>query len=145
MTSNSARTSGNGGRRFTGKRGAGSLADEIGKEIEERIKSVYNDCWFIYKEYLGSHDMAQYNRRVCELKEKYPEEEFLKDILYGFIKKINTLHARYLMVKDGRLGYKVVATTGTSGLSSDDPQIRNDMINYISKKGREAKKVAEGE
>jgi len=65
--------------------------------------------------------------------------------LIGFIKKINTLHARYLMMKEGRLGYKVVAATGTSGLSSDDTKIRNDMINYISKKGREAKKVAEGE
>lgn len=119
--------------------------DEVSREIEESIKRIYNDCWFIYKEYLGSHDMAQYNRRVCVLKEKYPDEEFLKDILYGFIKKINTLHARYLMMKEGRLGYKVVATTGTSGLSSDDLKIRNDMINYISQKDREAKKVAEGE
>ena len=77
--------------------------DETSREIENRIKGIYNDCWFIYKEYLGSHDMAQYNRRVCELKAKYPDEEFLTDILYGFIKKLNTLQARYLMRIDGRL------------------------------------------
>ena len=77
--------------------------DEKSREIENRIKGIYNDCWFIYKEYLGSHDMAQYNRRVCELKAKYPDEEFLTDILYGFIKKLNTLQARYLMRIDGRL------------------------------------------
>lgn len=82
--------------------------DEMSRKIEEDIKQIYNDCWLIYKEYLGSHDMAQYNRRVCELKEKYSDEEFLKDILYGFVKKLNTLQARYLMWKDGRLGYKVI-------------------------------------
>ncbi len=96
--------------------------DEVSREIEESIKRIYNDCWFIYKEYLGSHDMAQYNRRVCEMKEKYGNDEFMKGILYQFINKINILHARYLMMKEGRLGYKVVATTGTSGLSSDDPK-----------------------
>lgn len=77
--------------------------DEKSREIEDRIKGIYNDCWLIYKEYLGSHDMAQYNRRACELKAKYPDEEFLTDILYGFIKKLNTLQARYFMWKDGRL------------------------------------------
>lgn len=78
------------------------------REIEERIKSIYNDCWAMYKEYLGDHNMSQYNRRVCELKEKYLDEEFMKDILYGFIKKLNVLQTRYLMAKDGRIGYKVV-------------------------------------
>lgn len=97
--------------------------DEVSKEIEESIKSIYNDCWFIYKEYLGGHDMAQYNRRVCELKEKYPNEEFLKDILYGFIKKLNTLQARYLMAMDGR-----IATTGKPDLSPSDQKTRNDMV-----------------
>lgn len=118
--------------------------DEVSREIEESIKRIYNDCWFIYKEYLGSHDMAQYNRRVCELKEKYPNEEFLKDILYGFIKKINTLHARYLMARDGRIGYKVVAT-GMPNLSLDDHKTAMDMINYLSQKGREAKEFGQGE
>lgn len=77
--------------------------DETSKAIEESIKSIYNDCWFIYKEYLGSHDMAQYNRRISELKRKHMNNEFLVDILYGFSKKITTLHARYLMGKEGRL------------------------------------------
>ena len=27
------------------------------REIEERIKSIYNDCWAMYKEYLGDHNM----------------------------------------------------------------------------------------
>lgn len=79
------------------------MTDEISRGIEDHIKCVYNDCWFIYKEYLGSHDMGQYNRRVSELKRKYMNDEFLVDILYGFAKKITTLHARYLMGKDGRL------------------------------------------
>ncbi len=79
------------------------LTDEISKKIEEQIKGIYNDCWFIYKEYLGSHDMAQYNCRVSELKGKYRNDEFLVDILYGFTKKLTTLHARYLMAKEGRL------------------------------------------
>ena len=101
MISGSVKTSGRDGRPVTGKRGAGLLADEISRGIEDHIKSVYNDCWFIYKEYLGSHDMAQYNRRVSELKRKYHNDEFLVGILYEFVKKITTLHARYLMGKDG--------------------------------------------
>ena len=39
--------------------------------MEERIKSIYNECWKIYKQYLETRDMAEWNRNMLQVKEKY--------------------------------------------------------------------------
>jgi len=36
-----------------GKRGAGSLN---GKEIDQQVTAIYNDCWKLYREYTKTHD-----------------------------------------------------------------------------------------
>lgn len=64
------------------------------------MTAVYNDCWKIYREYTETHDMSQYNRRIVELKAKYPQmERFVRDILFAFAPVVNSLHAEYLMEK----------------------------------------------
>lgn len=77
--------------------------DEKIREAEERVKFIFNDCWFVWKEYTQSHDMAQVNRRVSELKKKYDNDELLIGILYELSKTIRKFHVMYLMGKDGRL------------------------------------------
>lgn len=98
MTFSFVRISIKGGKPVTGKRGAGLLNDKsvVSTEIEERVKLVYNDCWRIYKEYIMSHDMAQYNRRITELMTKYSRDEFLLSILWAFVPVVTALHAEYL-------------------------------------------------
>ena len=39
--------------------------------MEERIKSIYNECWKIYKQYLETRDMAEWNRNMMQVKKKY--------------------------------------------------------------------------
>lgn len=69
-------------------------------EIDQQVTEVYNDCWKIYREYTETHDMSQYNRRIVELKAKYPQmERFVRDILFAFVPVVNSLHAEYLMEK----------------------------------------------
>ena len=64
------------------------------------MTAVYNDCWGIYREYTKTHDMSQYNRRIVELKAKYPQmERFVRDILFAFVPVVKSLHAEYLMEK----------------------------------------------
>ena len=67
------------------------------KEIDERTKAVYNDCWKIYREYTDGHDMRLLNRRIGELKKKHGNVQFLQDILLAFTPVYNSLHAEYLM------------------------------------------------
>lgn len=62
------------------------------------MTEVYNDCWKIYREYTKTHDMSQYNRRIVELKTKYPQmQRFVRDILLAFVPVVNSLHAEYMM------------------------------------------------
>nr|DAZ15544.1 MAG TPA: hypothetical protein [Caudoviricetes sp.] len=45
--------------------------------------------------------MSQYNRRIVELKVKYPQMgRFVRDILFAFVPVVNSLHAEYMMEKD---------------------------------------------
>ena len=73
-----------------------------GTEIDRQVTAVYNDCWKIYREYTKTHDMSQYNRRIVELKAKYPQmQRFVIDILWAFVPVVNSLHAEYMMQKGG--------------------------------------------
>ncbi len=69
-------------------------------ELEERVKLVYNDCWKIYKEYIMSHDMGQYNRRIEELMTKYSRDKFLLSILWAFVPVVTALHAEHLKIEN---------------------------------------------
>jgi hypothetical protein len=68
----------------------------ISEETEQKVKLIYNDVWKIYKEYLEHHDMAQFNKRIPELRSKYYDNEFLLSILWAFVPVITKLHAEYL-------------------------------------------------
>ena len=95
MISSFARISGKSGKQAIGKRGAGSLN---GKEIDQQVTAIYNDCWKLYREYTKTHDMRQLNNSIVEVKAKYPKmQQFTRDILYAFSPVINSIHAEYLM------------------------------------------------
>lgn len=61
------------------------------EKIEERHKKVahiQNTIWDIYKTFLDSHDIAEYDRRWSELMEKYrnkADEEFFSFCKCQFI------------------------------------------------------------
>lgn len=75
----------------------------VSEEIEKKVKAIYADAWRAYDEYRLSHNMAQFNNRIIELKEKYDNDGFLINILYAFAPIINTLNAEYLMDQDGKI------------------------------------------
>ena len=65
-------------------------------ETEESVRNIYNDVWKIYKEYLTSHDMSLWNKRIVELQVKYHRNEFLINLLWAFVSVITKMHAEYL-------------------------------------------------
>lgn len=66
------------------------------------MRLIYNDCWKVYKEYIASHDMGQFNRRVTELQTRYGRDDFLLNILWAFVPVITALHAEYLKSQEER-------------------------------------------
>ena len=89
-----AKTNGSGGRPAIEKRGARLLN---ATEIDRQVTAIYNDCWKTYREYTKTHNMRQFNKRVTELKAKYPNmQRFVRDILFAFVPVINSLHAEYM-------------------------------------------------
>lgn len=67
--------------------------------MEERIKSMYNDCWFIYKSYLQTHDMKKYNDSAAELMNKYERQTDICNLLLWWAPRINTLHDEWRGMK----------------------------------------------
>lgn len=63
--------------------------------MEERIKAIYNDCWTLYKQYLIDHDMAKYNIRMINLRDKYGAESDILDLLFWWVCRIQGLHDQY--------------------------------------------------
>lgn len=63
---------------------------------EEQIKQIYNDCWLIYKDYLYSHDMRQYNEQAEELVSKYKGCHEVVGLLWWFTPIVNELHEEYV-------------------------------------------------
>lgn len=72
--------------------------------MEERIKGMYNDCWFIYKQYLESHDMAAYNDNAGGLVKKYDCQDDIKELLSWFAPRINGIHEKYMRQERRRHG-----------------------------------------
>lgn len=62
----------------------------------KRIKGMYNACAQIFNAYLLDHDLAAYNSRVQELIKKYGCESDVKDLVYWFAPKVQTLHDMYM-------------------------------------------------
>lgn len=78
--------------------------DEIMGEKQkiERISEIYNQCWLIYKKYLGTHDMATYNLDAQVLCKHFGAEEDIKDLLFWFAGQVNGVHQRYLVELGGK-------------------------------------------
>lgn len=62
--------------------------------MEERIKSIYNECWKIYKQYLETRDMAEWNRNMLQVKEKYGEKPDVVNLLLWHSINVQALHDR---------------------------------------------------
>jgi len=60
--------------------------------MDARVKMIYNDCWSIYKEYLGTHDMKKYNGDCIALVKKHECCEEVKGLLFWFAGIVNELH-----------------------------------------------------
>lgn len=93
--------------------------------MEERIKSIYNECWKIYKQYLETRDMAEWNRNMMHRQEKAPfivrglrafsdfEYEFQRALL---IKKIdNNLETVFIMTN---ANYSFLSSSGIRELAT---------------------------
>ena len=62
--------------------------------MEERIKSIDNECWKIYKQYLKTRDMAEWNRNMLQVKEKYGEKPDVINLLLWHSMNVQALHDR---------------------------------------------------
>lgn len=62
--------------------------------MEERIKSIYNECWKIYKQYLETRDMAEWNRNMMQVKKKYSEKPDVVNLLLWHSINVQALHDR---------------------------------------------------
>ena len=62
--------------------------------MEERIKSISNECWKIYKQYLKTRDMAEWNRNMLQVKEKYGEKPDVINLLLWHSMNVQALHDR---------------------------------------------------
>lgn len=62
--------------------------------MEERIKSIYNECWKIYKQYLETRDMAEWNRNMLQVKEKYGGKPDVVNLLLWHSINVQALHDR---------------------------------------------------
>lgn len=65
---------------------------EDNKQLEERIKSIYNDCWKNYKDYLSDHDLLEYNKRSEQLVKKYKGDCLVRNLLLWFAPVIQEIH-----------------------------------------------------
>lgn len=63
-----------------------------GAYMEERIKSIYNECWKIYKQYLETRDMAEWNRNMLQVKEKYGGKPDVVNLLLWHSINVQALH-----------------------------------------------------
>ena len=50
--------------------------------MEERIKSMYNDCAKAFNAYLSNHNMREYNQTIQELCRKYDAAPDIKGLLF---------------------------------------------------------------
>ena len=62
--------------------------------MEERIKSIYNECWKIYKQYLETRDMAEWNRNMLQVKERYGGKSDVVNLLLWHSINVQALHDR---------------------------------------------------
>ena len=72
--------------------------------MEERISGIYNDCWKIYKQYLQSRDMEEWNRNTVRLNLQYECEPDISGLLYWFSCRVQTLHDRYMRERRSESG-----------------------------------------
>lgn len=64
--------------------------------MEKRIMDMYNDAWKVYKRYLATHDMEQFNKDMQELVEKYEGQPDIQGLAIWFMARVQGLHDEYL-------------------------------------------------
>lgn len=64
--------------------------------MEKRIMEMYNDAWKVYKKYLATHDMEQFNKDIQELVKKYGCKPDIKDLVIWFVARVQGLHDAYM-------------------------------------------------
>ena len=64
--------------------------------MEKRIMDMYNDAWKVYKRYLATHDMEQFNKDMQELVKKYECQPDIQGLAIWFMARVQGLHDEYL-------------------------------------------------
>lgn len=49
---------------------------------------IVTDCWRAFKAYIETGDMGQWNSRIGEIRQKYPDSTFCEDIFWAFVKPV---------------------------------------------------------
>lgn len=64
--------------------------------MEERIKSMYNDCARAFNAYLSNRNMREYNLTIQELCRKYDAAPDIKGLLFWWAAIVNGIHQEYI-------------------------------------------------
>lgn len=64
--------------------------------MEDRIKGMYNDAWKIYKQYLLSHNIAQFTEDGAALCEKYGHETDVCNLMIWWSARVQGIHDEYM-------------------------------------------------
>lgn len=64
--------------------------------MEERIKSMYNDCAKAFNAYLSNHNMREYNQTIQELCRKYDAAPDIKGLLFWWAGIVNGMQQEYI-------------------------------------------------
>ena len=74
--------------------------------MEKRIMDMYNDAWKVYKQYLTSHNMAQFNKAMETLVVKYDCQPDIKGLAVWFMGRVQGLHEQYMRTSNEKRGQK---------------------------------------
>ena len=66
--------------------------------MEDRIKNLYNEAWKIYKQYLLTHDIAEFTDNASELVKKYGHDTDACYLMIWWSARVQGLHDSWLRV-----------------------------------------------
>ena len=69
------------------------MSKEQGRD--KKLKDIYNDCWFIYKEFEEKKDIDLYIKKAIGLRGKYEDDRFLVDVLSAFAPVVSLMYEEY--------------------------------------------------
>lgn len=65
------------------------------QDQDEKLKEIFNDCWFIYKEFVEKKDIDLYIKRAVELRVKHEDDRFLVDVLSAFAPVVSSMYEEH--------------------------------------------------